>query len=153
VQVEIDDGRHWLRRHPDRRFDLIVSNTTYHWRADASNLLSVEFMALVRQHLRDGGVYFYNATSDPQAERTGAMVFPFAWRFYNMMAVSDHPLQPDLDRLDRLMREYRIYGTAALDPDSADDERLRHLVIEDIRQDLEPRDRILARTALSGRLH
>jgi hypothetical protein len=45
------------------------------------------------------------------------------------------------------MREYRIYGTAALDPDSADDERLRHLVIEDIRQDLEPRDRILARTA------
>src|SRR5262249_6617527 len=33
VTVVIDDGRRWLQRHPDRRFDVIVMNTTMHWRA------------------------------------------------------------------------------------------------------------------------
>ncbi|HWZ33507.1 MAG TPA: fused MFS/spermidine synthase [Bryobacteraceae bacterium] len=44
VTVVIDDGRRWLTRNPDRKFDMIVMNTTYHWRANVSNLLSVEFL-------------------------------------------------------------------------------------------------------------
>ncbi len=51
VEIIIDDGRRWLRRNPDRRFDLIVSNTTQHWRAHATNLLSVEYLQIIKQHL------------------------------------------------------------------------------------------------------
>src|SRR5262249_26501837 len=46
VSISIDDGRRWLFRNPNRRFDLIVMNTTFYWRAHASNLLSVEFLEL-----------------------------------------------------------------------------------------------------------
>jgi spermidine synthase len=51
VSINIDDGRRWLNSHPDRQFDLIVMNTTYHWRASSSNLLSVEFLKMIRKHL------------------------------------------------------------------------------------------------------
>jgi spermidine synthase len=146
VHIEIDDGRHWLRRHPDRRFDVIVANTTYHWRAEASNLLSVEFLSLVRRHLNGGGVYYYNATGQPRAERTGVEVFPFGWRLYNMMAVSDAPIEPDLKRLDAVMRDVQVYGTRPLDPQSPEDAHLRAVIVEDIARDLEPRARIVSRT-------
>ncbi len=36
VRIEIDDGRRWLTAHPDRRFDFILMNTTFNWRANAS---------------------------------------------------------------------------------------------------------------------
>jgi len=44
VAIVIDDGRRWLLHHPERKFDLVVSNTTWNWRANASNLLSIEFL-------------------------------------------------------------------------------------------------------------
>src|ERR1035437_7506911 len=34
VHVVIDDGRRWMFGHPERRFDLIVMNTTFNWRAN-----------------------------------------------------------------------------------------------------------------------
>src|SRR5919109_1334015 len=35
VEIVIDDGRRWLARHPDRQFDVIVANVTFHFRAHA----------------------------------------------------------------------------------------------------------------------
>src|SRR5438477_9844916 len=29
VEIHIDDGRRWLRRNPDQRFDVIMMNTSY----------------------------------------------------------------------------------------------------------------------------
>src|SRR3569833_2370674 len=63
VEIVTDDGRRWLRAHPKGKFDLIVMNTTFHWRAHSSNLLSVEFVTILGQHLKPGGVLFYNTTS------------------------------------------------------------------------------------------
>lgn len=146
VHIEIDDGRHWLQRHPAERFDLIVSNTVYSWRANASALLSVEFMQLARAHLREGGVLYYNATEEPRAERTGATIFPYAWRLYNMMAVSDARMAPDLDRVAGLMRAERVYGAPTYDASNPANAGLVRLVVDDIAADLESRDRILART-------
>ncbi|MEO7189935.1 MAG: fused MFS/spermidine synthase [Vicinamibacterales bacterium] len=145
VHIVIDDGRHWMRQHDDR-FDLIVANTTYHWRANASSLLSVEFLELVRQHLRPGGVYYFNTTSEPRVQRTAATAFPFAWRLYNMMAVSDGPIQPDLTTFRRQLGEYRLYGAPSLDLSRASDRDLQELLVTDAAGDLEPRDRILSRT-------
>ena len=80
VQIDIDDGRRWLVRNPARKFDVIVMNTPHHWRSNASNLLSVEFLRLIRQHLNSGGVHFYNTTDSKEAMLTGVSVFPFGMR-------------------------------------------------------------------------
>jgi len=57
VTVITDDGRRWLRLNPGRRFDAIVSNTTFYFRANASNLLSVEFLGLIKDHLKHNGIF------------------------------------------------------------------------------------------------
>jgi len=44
VAIVTDDGRRWLRANPGRRFDAIVSNTNWHFRANVTNLLSAEFL-------------------------------------------------------------------------------------------------------------
>ena len=62
VTIITDDGRRWLSHHPERRFDAIVSNTTWNFRANVTNLLSAEFLNLVQQHLNPLGILFYNTT-------------------------------------------------------------------------------------------
>ena len=47
VTLVTDDGRRWLRRHPQQRFDAIVMNTTFFFRANASDLLSSENLRIM----------------------------------------------------------------------------------------------------------
>jgi spermidine synthase len=115
VKIEIDDGRRWLVRNPTRKFDVIVSNTSFHWRANATNLLSVDFLRLIRQHLKPGGVFFYNTTGSEEAQLTGATVFPYALRVVNFLAVSDSPIQVDRERWKRTLAAYRIDGKPVFD--------------------------------------
>src|SRR5207249_4151190 len=95
VEVVIDDGRRWLVRNPEKTFDVIVMNTTFAWRAHTSNLLSVEFLRLIRRHLNQGGVHFYNTTYSGEAQLTGATVFAHALRVLSFIAVSDSPIVVD----------------------------------------------------------
>jgi spermidine synthase len=101
VAMVIDDGRRWLLHHPERKFDLVVSNTTWNWRANASNLLSIEFLELVRAHLNPGAIFYYNTTWSPEAMITGARVFPYALRISNFLAVSDSPIRLEQERTGR----------------------------------------------------
>jgi len=55
VRIDIDEGRRWLMRNPGRKFDVIVMNTSYSWRSNMSDLLSLEFLQLIRRHLNPGG--------------------------------------------------------------------------------------------------
>lgn len=146
VQIAIDDGRHWLRRHEHEQFDLIVANTTYHWRSNASSLLSTEFLDSIKRHLKPGGVYYFNATSEPRVERTAAQAFPYAWRFYNMVVASESPIDVNLERFARMLDQYQVYGRRMLEPDSPVDRAQRTLIVDDIAADLESRDAILTRT-------
>ncbi len=114
VEIVIDDGRRWMRANPGRRFDAIVSNTTFNWRAYASGLIGVEFLELCREHLKDGGIFYYNTTWHPRVQRTGATVFPHALLVGNFLAVSDSPLEPDAERLAQVLRRYRIDGKPAV---------------------------------------
>lgn len=54
VEIVVDDGRRWLNRHPESRFDAIIQNTTWHYRPNVTNLLSREYLQLVRKHLMGG---------------------------------------------------------------------------------------------------
>ncbi|MFL5264898.1 MAG: fused MFS/spermidine synthase [Anaeromyxobacteraceae bacterium] len=115
VSVHTDDARRWLLRHPERRFDAVVANTTYHFRANASALLSAEFLALVRAHLEDGGVAIYNTTGSARVQRTGCLAFPDGLRFSNQLVVSAAPLALDFRRWRGVLEAYRIDGRAVLD--------------------------------------
>lgn len=110
VEIVIDDGRRWLNSHPDKKFDIIVMNTTYHRRAFASNLLSIEFLKIIQAHLKSGGVHFYNTTSSPEAQKTGAIFFPYAYRYFNFMIASDMEIRLNPDRLKTVLKNYQIDG-------------------------------------------
>jgi spermidine synthase len=71
VHIIIDDGRRWLVANPNRRFDFILMNTTFNWRANTTNLLSTEFMDLLRTHMKQGGIAYYNTTSSRDVLATG----------------------------------------------------------------------------------
>jgi spermidine synthase len=121
VTIVIDDGRRWLRLNHDRRFDVIVSNTTWYFRANVTNLLSTDFLELVKLHLRPGGIFFYNTTSSDRVQRTACLAFPFGARFTNHMVVSASPIVWDFERWRRTLEAYRIDGQPVLDLDRSED--------------------------------
>src|SRR4029079_1121738 len=94
VKIVTDDGRRWLRADPGRKFDAIVSNTTFYFRASASNLLSTDFLNVIRGHLNRGGVFFYNTTGSPRVQRTGCLPFPYRARVAQYTCGSDTPIPP-----------------------------------------------------------
>jgi len=108
VTIVIDDGRRWLRANPGRRFDAIVSNTTFFFRANVTNLLSTEFLDLIKAHLKDGGVFFYNTTNSARVQRTGCLAFGDGARFFNHVVVSKTPIRWDFARWRRVLETYRI---------------------------------------------
>ena len=115
VRIVIDDGRRWLVAHPERRFDWIVMNTTFNWRANNTNLLSAEFLQLAHQHLTPGGVLYYNTTWSREVQATGIAMFPYALRLSSFLAVSDAPLRLDKDRWRAMLTAWYIDGRPVLD--------------------------------------
>ena len=122
VEIVIDDGRRWLNRHPDSRFDFIVMNTTWNWRAHSTNLLSVEFLELARAHMLPGAILYYNSTSSADVKKTAATVFPHALRVWNFVAVSDSPFTWDKQRWMDLLQTMKIDGKPALTLDLTEDD-------------------------------
>jgi spermidine synthase len=114
VEIVIDDGRRWLNRHPERKFDAIIQNTTWYFRPNATNLVSEEYLRLSAAHLRDGGVIMYNTTGSARVLRTGCMLFPGV-RVVNNVVMSPKPMTLDSERLRRTLAAYRIDGRPMLD--------------------------------------
>jgi predicted membrane-bound spermidine synthase len=117
LNLVIDDGRRWLRQHPDARFDAIVMNTTHHWREFASALLSREFLAEVKTHLTPEGIAFWNCTESPRAARTGMEVFPHTLMVMNHCLASNTPLEPNRDRWHKVLAAYHIDGQPVIAAD------------------------------------
>jgi spermidine synthase len=124
VHVTVDDGRRWLLAHPEARYDVIVQNTSFYWRDHSSDLLSGDYLKIVRDHLLPGGVYFYNTTGSDEVVATGLHVFPYGVRVINFLAVSDTPLRYDRERMLAVLREYRIDGKLLFDPANPESERV-----------------------------
>lgn len=121
VRIIQDDGRRWLGRHPEMHFDAIVANTTFHFRANTTNLLSSEYLALVKQHLALGGVYFYNTTGSRRAQKTACTAFPHGARFLTQMVVSETRIDWDFTRWREVLENYKIDGKPEFDPKNAVD--------------------------------
>lgn len=114
VNIEIDDGRRWLRAHPEERFDLFFQNTTWHWRAYTTQLLSADYLREVKAHLRPGGIMASNATSSLDVYRTALEVFKHVVRYKGFVYMSDSPLAKRTDA-EQVLRASRIGERPAFD--------------------------------------
>ena len=158
VSIVVDDGRRWLHRHPDDKFDVIVMNTTWNWRGHSTNLLSVEFLELARAHMLPGGLLYYNTTSSQDVKKTAATVFPHALRVWNFIAVSDSPFSFDKERWRKVLTTMSIDGEPIADTTSDDgkkwlEDMLQYAdsVREPPRDDgLEDRESLLANANTAG---
>jgi len=122
VELVIDDGRRWLVSNPDRKFDFILMNATFHWRANVSNLLSIDFLKLVRHHLNPGGIEYYNTTESGEVQATGTAAFPYALRIANFLAVSDSPIAIDRNLWRQILVNYKIDGRPVFDLTKVEDQ-------------------------------
>jgi spermidine synthase len=143
VHIIIDDGRRWLSQHAGEKFDVIVSNTTLHWRASTTNLLSLEYVKLVAAHLDPGGVYYFNTTGSTAALKTSMIGFPYGVRFRNFAAVSEAPISFDRARFREVLGAYRIDGRTVLDLHSRSDTSRLDAIVND--SAVESRQHILSR--------
>ncbi|HEY4340102.1 MAG TPA: hypothetical protein VGM97_09170 [Steroidobacteraceae bacterium] len=116
VHIHIDDGRRWLRRHPEEKFDLIVQNTTYHWRANATSLLSKEYFAEMKSHMQPGAIATYNTTGSLDVLRTAQEVFPNTFKYHNFVYVSDHDIRVPPQTVLARLRDCRIGDRPAFQP-------------------------------------
>lgn len=89
VHLYVDDARRWLQYRPQERYDLILMNTTWHWRSNSSMLLSREMMQLAQQHLSPQGVLAFNATGSVDAFYTASQVFKHTRRYVNFIYAAD----------------------------------------------------------------
>ena len=110
VTFVIDDGRRWLNRNPDKKFDVIVMNTTFHWRDGATNLLSDEFLRLCKSHLKTGGVVYYNATGSKDVHFTAAQVFKYISLVNSFVAASDSPFNMSVEQKRNNLLGFRNSG-------------------------------------------
>jgi spermidine synthase len=124
VTLVVDDGRRWMLRNPDRRFDFILMNTTMHWRGHATNLLSREFMEIARRHLLPGGIFYFNTTDSYDVQLTAAKTFPHFKRITNFVAVSDSPFDFDRERWRKMLETMTIDGKPVLDLGKESDQKL-----------------------------
>jgi spermidine synthase len=124
LTLVVDDGRRWLLRNPERKFDFILMNTTMHWRGHSTNLLSREFMEIARQHLLPGGIFYFNTTNSYDVQLTAAKTFPHFKRVSNFVAVSDSPFDFDRERWRKMLETMTIDGKPVLDLSSEADQKL-----------------------------
>ncbi len=149
VHIKIEDGRRYLVRNPEEKYDAIVMNTSYYWRSGATNLLSTEFLELLRAHMNKNGVLIYNTTSSEIVYKTGLSTFPYGWRIANALALSDSPMPIDRDSLLSVLASYSIDGKLVLDPSSASTTE----TLVRINKEFDPAQKFSSTTLLEDREH
>ena len=116
IDIVIDDGRRWLKAHPEVSYDMIVMNTTFHWRDGATNLLSEEMLRLFKARLKPGGVIYLNTTWADEVVYGMALVFPHVVKYQSMAAASMEPFSLSVpQRRANLLRFIGKDGAPALD--------------------------------------
>ncbi|MCQ3827972.1 hypothetical protein HXX02_00795 [Microbulbifer elongatus] len=98
IKFHFTDGRRLLKKSVDERkkYDLIVMNNTWHWRANSTNLLSSEFMGLLKSAIAENGVITFNTTRSVDVFYTASRVFDGAFIYRNFVYASDHDLNTTL---------------------------------------------------------
>ncbi len=90
-------------------------NVSVHGRVHSTHVLSVEFLELVKRHLKPGGIHFFNTTYSPESLRSGVTTFRYGLRIFSFLAVSDSPIQLDAGLFERRLRQFAIDARLVFD--------------------------------------
>jgi spermidine synthase len=139
VHLYVDDARRWLQYRPQERYDLILMNTTWHWRANISMLLSREMMQLTQQHLSPQGVIAFNATGSVDAFYTASQVFKSVRRYVNFIYAADWDCfaQTHSPQAWQSLSTLTIDGRPAFKADSLQPKEFSSIPFVPIEQDIE----------------
>lgn len=122
IHFYIDDGRRWIRKNPDERYDLIVMNTTYHWRSGITNLLSIEMMELLKSHLNPDGILAFNTTGSHNSFITADKVFKYTYLGNtNFIYASDTDFSNKLSDAKQRLLNLNFSGEPIFKPNVAND--------------------------------
>ncbi len=88
VEIIFDDGRKYLKQHQENTYDIILMNTTWHWRAYVSSLLSADFLTIIKKSLAEDGVVYYNTTGSLDAYHTAQNIFDYTYQYKNFVLAS-----------------------------------------------------------------
>lgn len=102
VHLVVDDARRWLRLHPEKQYDLVIMNNTWHWRAYSSLLLSREFFTQLKQHMTPDAIVAFNSTYSQDAFLTANSVFGHVYRLSNFIYAAKRPLDEKFAREDNV---------------------------------------------------
>lgn len=110
INIHIDDARKWLKKNSSKKYDLIVMNSTYHWRSNTSNLLSEEFISIIKKNLNIKGIFAYNATGSIDSFYTTSENFNFSYRYSSLIYASDYDFNLNasdvIERIKNLKQNY-----------------------------------------------
>ena len=106
VKIIIDDGRRWLKMNEHEKFDLIVMNTSFHWREHITNLLSKDFLLLCKNSLNPDGVMYWNTTASPVVINTACHVFNYVTTYINFVAAGDSPFNMTTEEKKKAFLEF-----------------------------------------------
>lgn len=120
LTIHFDDGRRWLKRNPNETYDLVVMNTTFHWRAYTTLLLSREFLDILKPHMSPGAVLAYNSTYSPDVYNTAAQAFNHVWAYGNFVIAGDDLAIPSEEEGIRRIAALRLDNRPLVDPGRPD---------------------------------
>ena len=95
VEIVFNDGRKYLKQHQDKNYDIILMNTTWNWRAYTSNLLSADFLRIIKKSLAKDGVVYYNTTQSLDAYYTAQSVYDYVYKYKFFVLASNNPVMVD----------------------------------------------------------
>ena len=142
VRLHIDDGRRWLRAQKHtQQYDLIIMNTSFHWRSFATNVLSVEFLRELSAHMKADGILAYNSTSSPDVMYSAEQVFSTVYLYVNFVIAGMYDFRPALAAKDApsRLRDLRLDGVPVFPP--ADETAIARLLATPLRSVDEIRER------------
>lgn len=120
VNIVVDDARRWLRDNKDHKYDVVIMNTTWHWRANSSLLLSSDFMDIIKNRMAEGAILAFNATGSGDAFYTATKVFPHAYRYKNFVYAANFDFRTEIKsaRIKDLYATLKIQGKDFFNSDS-----------------------------------
>jgi spermidine synthase len=151
IEHVFGDGRLYLKR-ASRKYDIIEADALFPTSAYSGNLYSDAYFQLLRDHLNPGGLAVTWAPTSRVA-RTFETVFPYVWRYEQIMMGSDTPIEVDSQKVLERLHSVEVsdyFAWAGVDIETLlrpalrgpwrSDGKSRGLEPGDINTDLYPRD-------------
>ena len=115
IEFVMDDGRRWLRKNPQKKFDMIVVNNNPVHEDHMARLLSDDFVQIAKRHLKEGGLLSLNSTGCESVYRTMSNAFPYVTMVDETVIGAFGALPGDNDIVQTRLEDFRPNGNVVFD--------------------------------------